>query len=211
MRRATTLQPCCETCQLIWGDDLPSDCETVYLWVGLEPVRWNSNSAWNHTGTWTHSFKLELFTWWLDLLRLRFWAVAPRVVFKRRLGCGFGLLSGGLRSTPQSSAGGGREAGVSHQFAHSFYRYPNLYWAPALGQGLFRPLGLQRLRMFCSECCALENVSNTSFYKWENEARPKAHRGSVACPGHVSSRQGPSRKMGMTLGHWSHKGPSLNM
>lgn len=62
-----------------------------------------------------------------NLLRLRFWAVAPRVVFKRHLGCGFGLSSGGLRSTPQSSAGRGREAGVSHQFVHSFYRYPNLY------------------------------------------------------------------------------------
>lgn len=57
---------------------LPSDCETVYLWVGLEPMRWNSNSAWNHTGTWTHSFKLELFTWWLDLLRLRLFVSQQR-------------------------------------------------------------------------------------------------------------------------------------
>lgn len=35
-----------------------------------------------------------------NLLRLRLWAVAPQVVFKRRLGCGSGLLSGGLWSTP---------------------------------------------------------------------------------------------------------------
>ena len=45
------------------------------------------------------------------------------------------------------------------------------------------------------------------FTNGKTGARPKAHRGSMACPRHISSRQVPTRKMGMTLGHWSLKAP----